>query len=81
MSVGTGRQNVTILFWKQHFHFWEYISGNQTFILDSHQPFICSAVPSLCLLYIARKVSMNVLDSFRYEGNTEEKNNGFVFFK
>jgi hypothetical protein len=25
------------------FHFWEYINGNQTFILDSPQPFICSA--------------------------------------
>jgi hypothetical protein len=25
------------------FHFWEYINGNQTFILDSHRPFVCSA--------------------------------------
>ncbi len=25
------------------FHFWEYINGNQTFILDFHRPFICSA--------------------------------------
>jgi hypothetical protein len=25
------------------FLFWEYINWNQTFILDSHQPFICSA--------------------------------------
>ncbi len=25
------------------FHFWEYINGKQTFILDSHRPFICSA--------------------------------------
>jgi hypothetical protein len=25
------------------FHFWEYINGSQTFIMDSHQPFICSA--------------------------------------
>jgi hypothetical protein len=25
------------------FHFWEYIKGNPTFILDSHRPFICSA--------------------------------------
>jgi len=24
------------------FHFWEYINGNQTFILDSHRSFICS---------------------------------------
>ncbi len=38
MSVGTGRQNIIILFWK----FWEYINGNQTFTLDSHWPFLCS---------------------------------------
>jgi hypothetical protein len=62
MSLGTGRQNIIILFWKQLFHFWEYINGNQTFILDFHQPFIYS-VPSvlqymllyshleLCLVY------------------------------
>ncbi len=25
------------------FHFWEYINGNQTFILDFHRPFICNA--------------------------------------
>jgi hypothetical protein len=43
MSVGTGRQNIIILFWKYQFHFREYINGNQTFILDSHRPFICSA--------------------------------------
>ena len=43
MSVGTGRQNIIILFWKQQFNFWENLNGNQTFILDSHWPFICSA--------------------------------------
>ncbi len=26
------------------FHFWEYINQNQTFILHSHWPFICSAL-------------------------------------
>jgi hypothetical protein len=66
MSVGTGRQNIIILIWKQHFHFWEYINGNQTFILDSHRPFICSvpgchigsellgsvAKPLICGIYI-----------------------------
>ncbi len=31
MSVGTGRL-------KYQFHCWEYINGNQTFILDSHRP-------------------------------------------
>ena len=25
------------------FHFWEYINRNQTIVLDSHQPYICSA--------------------------------------
>ncbi len=25
-----------------HFHFWEYIYGNQTLILDSHRPFNCT---------------------------------------
>ncbi len=44
MSVGNGRQNIIILFWKYQFHFWENINGNQTFILDFHRPFICSAV-------------------------------------
>jgi hypothetical protein len=42
MSVGTGRQNIIILFWKEQFHFWEFINGSKTFILDSHRPFICS---------------------------------------
>jgi hypothetical protein len=42
MSVGTGRQNIIILFWKYQFHFWEYINRNQTFILHSHRPFIFS---------------------------------------
>jgi hypothetical protein len=30
------------------FHFWEYVNQNQTFILDSHRPFICSASLRLC---------------------------------
>jgi hypothetical protein len=25
----------------EQIHFWEYINGNQTFILDFHWPFIC----------------------------------------
>jgi hypothetical protein len=45
MSVGNGRQNIIILFWKKEaaqFNFWEYINGNQTFKLDSHRHFIFS---------------------------------------
>ncbi len=26
----------------EQYHFWEYINGNPTFIVDSHLPFICS---------------------------------------
>jgi hypothetical protein len=44
MRVGTGRLNIIILFLKYQFHSWEYINGNQTFILDSHLPFICSVL-------------------------------------
>jgi hypothetical protein len=36
MTGGTVRQKIIILIWKEQFHFWEYINGNQTFILDSH---------------------------------------------
>jgi hypothetical protein len=33
-SVGTGRQNIIIQFWKEKFPVWKYINRNQTFILD-----------------------------------------------
>ncbi len=46
MSVVIGRQNICFenkeAAHKAQFHLWEYINGNQTFILDAHQPFICS---------------------------------------
>ncbi len=47
MSVGIGRQTLSFCFGNNEaaqFPFWECIlgSGNQTFIVDSHRPFICS---------------------------------------
>jgi hypothetical protein len=53
MSVGTGRQNIIILFWKYQFDFWECIKGDQTFILDSHRPFNCSVHNSLSSIFLS----------------------------
>ncbi len=46
MNVEIGRQKIIILFSNNEatqFRFWEYINRNQTFILGSHRPLICSA--------------------------------------
>jgi hypothetical protein len=50
MNVEIGRQSIIFLFGINRavqFHFWEYINRNQTFILDSHRPFIrrCLMLP------------------------------------
>ncbi len=45
-------------------HFWKYINGNQTFIFDSHQPFICSVY-----LRVVRHVTGNDQD---YLGESPE---------
>jgi hypothetical protein len=45
MNVEIGRQNIIILFGNNEaakFHFWEYINRNQTCMLDSYWPYICS---------------------------------------
>ncbi len=45
MNVEIVRQNFIILFWDneaEQFHFWIYINRKQTFVLDSHRPFISS---------------------------------------
>jgi hypothetical protein len=50
MNVEIERQNIIILFGNNEavqFHFWDYINLNQTFILDSHLPFICRASGTL----------------------------------
>jgi hypothetical protein len=46
MSVGPGRQNILILFWKLQINFWKHINDNK-FILDSHRSFICSVYTSV----------------------------------
>ncbi len=44
MNVEMGRQNIIILeITAAQFHSWEYVNRTQTFVLDSHRPFICSA--------------------------------------
>jgi hypothetical protein len=46
MNVEIGRQNIIFIFGNNEaaqLHFWKYINRNQTFILDSHRPFIGTA--------------------------------------
>ncbi len=66
MGVGIGRQEhydsvLEITRLHTQFHFWEYINGNQPFILDSHRPFICS---ELYIWQIFRKTSAKLRDDF-----------------
>ena len=52
------------------FNFFEYRNGNQTFILDSHQSFICSVVFDYTLHFSSVKVSFSfsLLESDIYAG-------------
>ncbi len=55
MNVEIGRKNIIIFFWNneaEQLHFWEYINRDQTFILDSHWPFIysvCYVTAHICI--------------------------------
>ncbi len=66
MSVGTGRQNIIILFWKYQFHFWEYKNGNHTFILDFHRPFICSVTHAMQFTCNVENTACTVLNLFYF---------------
>ena len=39
-------------------YFWEYINGNQTFILDSHRPFICSVCREYLLFHLLQAAQL-----------------------
>ncbi len=50
------------------FHFWEYINGNQTFIMDSHRPFNCS-VGNIAGIPCANMASENAAFIERHAAN------------
>jgi hypothetical protein len=61
-----GDRTLYFCFWKNeasHFHFQEYMNRNQTLILDSHWPFICSMFPPL--LYVLQMVCLTFSVSIR----------------
>jgi len=58
MNVGTEHYEAAQL------HFWEYINRNQTFILDSHRPFIWSVLLEITHLFCYDSdVSGKILDT------------------
>jgi hypothetical protein len=68
----TGRQNIVILFWKLTVSFLgiHTVNGNQTFILDSHRPFICGVVEG-DMLHLVSITRLLITFLFRFESMTE----------
>jgi len=61
------------------FHFFGYRNGNQTFILDSHQSFICSVVFDSTLHFSSVKVSFSFSPFWNLIFMQENKGVGMTF--
>ncbi len=65
------------------FYFWEYINRNQTLIMDSHLPFICSTFPVRKQDFVRRNyllISQFVLEPKNPKRNKTKRNSKFYFF-
>jgi hypothetical protein len=65
------------------FHFWEYVDRYQTFILDSHRPFICSGadvnrdVLYTTMLYVANLYVLYINISFKLTQKPARKGSSY----